>query len=44
MIEKVLLGEVDWFGIKAKAYREVYTNQWKFVIETDNEKVYLLSY
>ncbi len=42
--EKIVLGEVEYFGRKALAVREVYPAYWKFVVYIENEKVELLTY
>lgn len=44
MIQKVFLGECDWFVQKVKAFREIYANLWEFVIETGSGRISLLSY
>jgi len=32
--QRIFLGECEYYGHQAKAYREVYSDCWKFVIET----------
>lgn len=47
MIERIKLGEVDYFGEEAEAYREIYPhNVWRFVIiiKKTKEKKILASY
>lgn len=45
VINKVELGNVDFFGEMAIAFREVYNNgDWKFVLETDNERIVMMTY
>ena len=40
------IGEIDFFGQSAVAYREVYANgDWKFVVVTNNSKrIVLITY
>lgn len=44
MLQKVFLGETDYLGEKAKAYREVYPDRWHFVIETPTKRFLLMTY
>lgn len=44
MLERVFLGEVDYFGKSARAYREIYKDHWSFVLVTENGKHTLMKY
>lgn len=43
-VKKVFLGEVDYYGKKGEAYREVHPNHWEFVIKVGNERYTLITY
>ncbi len=44
-IETIQLGEIDFYGEMATAFREIHEDgEWKFVIMVDNERIVLLSY
>ena len=41
---KKYLGECEYYGKKAKAFRYIYDDCWKFVIEDDKGQHVLLTY
>ena len=43
-IETVFLGEVDYFGEHAEAYREEYENYCRFIIKTKKRTIVLMEY
>lgn len=43
-VKKIFLGEVDYYGKKGEAYREVHPNHWEFVIKVGNERYTLITY
>lgn len=45
IIDKIKLGEVEFYGQIATVFREIYNNgDWKFVIVLNNERIVMLTY
>lgn len=45
LVKKERLGDLDFFGQFAIAFREVYANgDWKFVIVSNNNRFVLITY
>ncbi|MGD9678769.1 MAG: hypothetical protein AB7V16_10555 [Vulcanibacillus sp.] len=45
ILVKEKIGEIDFFGQSAVAYREVYANgDWKFVVVTNSRRIVLITY
>lgn len=44
MPKRIFLGVTDYFGEKARAYREVHSDRWLFVLQTIDEEIVLIEY
>ncbi len=45
ILKKEKIGEIDFFGQSAIAFREIYTNgDWKFVVVTNSKRIVLITY